>query len=512
MASSHDPAATSQASALAFLGSPDAFGGLAVRRIDTHASSVFLAGDRALKVKRAVRLPFLDYSTLQKRKAACEEELRINQPSAPQIYRAVVPIVRGSDGRLAIGGDGAVVEWALDMVRFDEDQTLDRLAATDGVDDAMALEIADAIARAHRQANRIAGSTSWPGSIPTLVARNTTRFRSSIFPPTEIHALDSAGLSAFARVQSVLQRRAEEGFVRRCHGDLHLANIARLDGHPVLFDAIEFDPAIATTDVLYDLAFTIMDLLRFKQARAAGIVFNRYLAVFGQDQIDGLAALPLFMSLRAAIRAHVLLTRHERERDRESVDSARAYFALANDLIHPKKPELVAVGGLSGTGKSVLARALAGEISPPPGAVIVRSDIIRKQMFNVEETARLPAAAYDLSVTQAVYGRLVQTAARVLEQGLSVIADAAWLQEAERTAIREMADARGVAFGGLFLNADLATRLTRIGSRKNDASDATVEIATLQEDYKLGYMDWAVVDASGSERETLARSLAQLGR
>ena len=188
--------------------------------------------------------------------------------------------------------------------------------------------------------------------------------------------------------------------MRRCHGDLHLANIALVDGRPLLFDAIEFDPVIATTDILYDLAFTLMDLIHFNQAAAANAVFNRYLAEAKDEDIDGLGLLPLFLSVRAAIRAHVLFMKSEHAEDGEAVwQEARRYFDLAGRLIMPKPPMLVAIGGLSGTGKSVLARGLAGLIEPPPGAVIVRSDVVRKHLFGVSETTALPEAAYQADTT-----------------------------------------------------------------------------------------------------------------
>ncbi len=209
-------------------------------------------------------------------------------------------------------------------------------------------------------------------------------------PPPSISSMPAA-TDHLAKLRALLERRAGQGFVRRCHGDLHLANIALVDGRPLLFDAIEFDPVIATTDVLYDLAFTLMDLIHFDNRAASNAVFNHYLAGTPDENLDGLAALPLFLSMRAAIRAHVLFTKSEQMADGEAVwRDAKRYFDLAGRLIVPKPPMLVAIGGLSGTGKSVLARALAGIIEPPPGAVILRSDVLRKHLFDVSETTALP--------------------------------------------------------------------------------------------------------------------------
>jgi aminoglycoside phosphotransferase family enzyme/predicted kinase len=476
-----------------------------VHRIDTHAASVFLEGERALKIKRAVRFPFLDYSTLAKRKAACDEEIRINRPFAPQIYRRVVPITQAPAGTLAIGGDGVPVEYAIEMRRFDENQTLDRLAEAGPPAPDLIAATAAAIAASHNVAPPVPAEP-WIASIPGIIEWNTTAFRSAgCFPAADIDDLAEASRSAFERIRTLLERRGQQGYVRRCHGDLHLANIVLIDQKPVLFDAIEFDARIASIDVLYDLAFPIMDLIRYGRQAAANALLNRYLELTSSDHLDALAALALFMSLRAAIRANVLLARIDRcgPGRADMLQSARSYFGLARQLIHPKAPTLVAIGGLSGTGKSVLARALAPEIMPQPGAVVLRSDVLRKQLFQVNETDRLPEGAYRPEIAEQIYGMLVQRADRVLSQGHSVVADAVFADAAERAAINEAARKRKVRFVGLFLVADLATRLRRVGHRQPDASDATPEIAGLQESYELGAVDWAKIDASGTPEQTL---------
>ena len=499
-----------QARVLAFLGDPHTHRGATVRRIDTHASSIFLAGERALKIKRAIRLPYLDYSTLELRKHACEAELAINKPNAPQIYRGVVAITQNENDRLTIDGRGTPVEWALDMTRFDETKTLDRIAREHGIDGGLAVTIADAMVRSHHAAER--SQLPWPESIPQLIRRNTERFRSAQgLDASQIDHLEAASLAAFARVHDRLTKRCLDGFVRRCHGDAHLGNIVLIDGQPVLFDAIEFDPAMATTDVLYDLAFAVMDLLHFGCSEAANITLNRYLAESDQANFDGLAAFPLFLSIRAAIRANVLFTQAERGADQAPYDRAQKYLSLAGGVIAPSSPRLIAIGGTSGTGKSVLARALASRIAPAPGAVVLRSDIVRKKMFGVKETAPLPADAYRPAVSQRVYDDLLTTAARILAQGTSTIVDAAFLREDEREAIRRMAVTSKTGFDGLFLQADLATRLARIGTRKNDASDANAEVAKLQEGHDIGPLtDWTTIDASGSPEQTVAAALARV--
>jgi len=489
---------------LDFLDSSSFGAGKGGRRIDTHASMVFLGADRALKIKRAVRLPFLDYSTLEKRRRACEEELRVNAGNAPELYRRVVAITRKNDGSLEIGGTGTPVEWAVEMTRFDENRSLDRVAASTTLDPSLAMAIADAILRSHDKAPRAGGET-WLASIAPIIDRNTQRFRAvSGLDAAAIDRLDAASRDFATTWQPLLGQRAKQGFVRRCHGDLHLANIALVDSRPLLFDAIEFDSVIATTDILYDLAFTLMDLIHFNQRAAANAVFNRYLAAAGDENLDGLGLLPLFLSMRAAIRAHVLIMKSEHAGEGEAVwQEAKRYFDLAGRLITPKPPLLVAIGGRSGTGKSLLARGLAGLIEPPPGAFIVRSDVVRKRLFGVIDTTALPEAAYQADTTERVYERLSNTAQRILAQGCSVVLDAAYLQESERTEIAGLAAKHNTRFVGLFLTADLATRLARIEQRKGDASDATRDVVLKQETFAIGSVDWHIVDASGTPDQLL---------
>jgi aminoglycoside phosphotransferase family enzyme/predicted kinase len=473
-----------------------------IRRIDTHAASVFLESDRALKVKRAVRFPFLDYSTLAKRKAACDEEIRINRPLAPQIYRRVAAITQDIDGSLGIDGPGTPIEFAVEMARFDERQTFDHLAEAGQLAPSLVDASADAIAASHEGAPR-APETPWVNSIPKIIEGYTLAFRqAACFSPDDIEELAAASQSAFSRLRGLLEQRGAQGHVRRCHGDLHLANIVLIEGKPVLFDAIEFDERIASIDVLYDLAFPLMDLLRYGRPAAANALLNRYLAVTPIDHLDALATLPLLMSMRSAIRAHVMLARSDADKEK-NIKTARRYFDLAVALIHPPRPTLTAIGGLSGTGKSVLARGLAPCLAPQPGAVVLRSDTVRKQLLGVSETDRLPASAYQPEASERVYQELTQRAVRVLSQGHSVVVDAVFAREAERAAIRGAAQEMDRRFVGFFLKTDLATRQSRVGSRKADASDATAEIAGLQETYRIGTVDWTIVDASGSPEAIL---------
>jgi aminoglycoside phosphotransferase family enzyme/predicted kinase len=504
-----------QREVFAFMADPANHGGAPVVRIDTHSAAVFLAGDHVFKIKRALHYPYLDFSTLPKRKAACEAEVDINRVFAPAIYLGVVPVTRDKNGALRIGGSGAAVEWAVEMRRFDETKTLDRLADVRGIDLALADRLARAVAATHRHVPVLDGAP-WIAALSDYIDQTHTSFREGpdLFDPDQTEKLAGSLRRALDRLRPLLNARNAEGLVRRGHGDLHLANVALVDGEPMLFDAIEFSPVIAAGDVLYDLAFLLMDLVERDLGAAANVVLNRYLTETRRlSDLDALAALPFFMALRAAIRASVTASRAAvaapADRDGARASAAR-YFALACTLIRPAPPVLIGVGGLSGTGKSRLAMALAPELAPAlgpsPGAVVVRSDVERKALAGLREDERLPADAYTPENAARIYAALAEKAGRIIAAGHAAIVDAVYARPEERDALRFVAEAHDVRFQGLFLTADMATRTARVGARVADASDATEAVVRVQETYALGANDWMPVDASGTPARTLANA------
>jgi uncharacterized protein len=507
--------ADDQSDIFAFLADPTTHGlapGSKVTRVDTHGAVVFLAGGDAYKVKRAIRFPFMDFSTLEKRRQACENEIEVNRDNAPALYFDVVPLRRGPQG-LRLGGqdgeDGEIVEWAVHLRRFDETATLDLLADRGVLDCGVIAELAGIVIAAHERApprdhdatrvfRRRLGET-----LDGLAAAG------DIFSAAEVAGLRQRFAAAFAAVEPLLIARQAQGKVRRCHGDLHLRNIVLFEGHPVLFDAIEFDESIATCDILYDLAFLVMDLWQRGLAAHANLLFNRY--IWGckspAEELAGLAALPVFLALRAAIRGRVTanLLKLQTERRADLASDARRLFDAARAFLAPGSAQLVIIGGLSGSGKSTLARHLAAGIGRAPGALHLRSDIERKRAFGVGEFDRLPDAAYEPAVSVDVYERLCHFAGLALQAGQSVIVDAVHAKAEERAAIAAVAQHAGVKFTGLWLEAPRETLTCRVEMRRDDASDADVGTVGLQATLPIGKIDWTPLDA-GMTPERLAQA------
>jgi hypothetical protein len=297
----------------------------------------------------------------------------------------------------------------------------------------------------------------------------------------------------------ILDARRADGFVRECHGDLHLRNIVLIDGHPVLFDGIEFSQDFSIIDILYDFAFLLMDLCHKGLDAAASAVFNRYMDFTGD--IGGLSCLPLFLSLRAAVRAHVAAATADGG-DAGTGNDARAYLAEAIRYLKPPPPRLVAIGGLSGTGKSALAARIASNLGAPPGALVLRSDVLRKRLAGADLFDRLAPADYSKHMTERVYARLIADARIALKGGYWVILDAVYARPEQRLEVRRLAEeiAGEVkdfgGFSGFWLELPLAEREQRISRRTGNVSDATVDVARQQEAYVAGEMDWNRVDAS----------------
>jgi hypothetical protein len=491
----------------AFLSVPATYGtGIArVERVDTHGACVFLAGDRAYKMKRAVRYPYMDFSTLALRKANCKREIALNRRTAPELYLGVEAVVRGADGRLVLGGPGEPVEWLVVMKRFDQNGLCDRLARAGRLTVELMATLADEIAAFHDDAERLTGDNAPGGGaagLGAVIEENLSELgeRPDLFPPGDVAAFARTSRAALKRHAPLLDGRLAAGFVRRCHGDLHLRNICVIDGRPRIFDAIEFNDAIACIDVLYDLAFLIMDLEHRGLRGHANLVLNRYLQ--HEAEVAGLAALPLFLSVRAAVRAKVSISTADSQSDALTTqalyDEAGAYFRAARAYLEPAPPRLVAVGGLSGTGKTSLARKLAPDLGAPSGALHLRSDLLRKALAGVTELSRLPPESYGAAASRRVYAELLRRARTALGAGRAVIVDAVYAKPEERVAIEAVARDLGVPFHGLWLECPEDVMIARVARRWADASDAAPEVVRRQLGYDISAVTWHRLDASGA--------------
>jgi len=512
-----------QRAVLAFLTDPASHGDqtLDIHTTRTHLSVIIFVGSQVFKLKRAIRLPYVDFSTPQRRLQACEREWVLNRRTAPMLYVSVRRITREADGRLMFDGPGELLDAVVEMVRFDEDTLFDRLAVQGRLTPVMLTRLAHTIARFHADA-AIDHEHSGADRIAAVLVTNEKSLASSgVFPAETIASLTTASWRAFDRHITLLNARARAGKVRRCHGDLHLRNICLVEGVPVLFDCLEFDEALATIDVLYDLAFLLMDLWHRGLESDANLVFNRYLDAC--DEVDGLALLPFFMAVRATIRAHVTAEQASQTAEQASqtmgqdsptagqqhdelVAEARSYAALALRLLAAAPARLVAIGGLSGTGKSSVAAAIAHTIGPAPGARILASDRLRKRRYGVSEQTRLPPQAYQPEVSAQVYALLAHRARELLVQGHGVVADTVFDRPDERVRIERSALDAGVPFSGLWLYALPGQLVSRVEQRQGDPSDATAEVVREQLARDTGEPGWFQIDAGGTLTSTVAQA------
>lgn len=457
--------------------------------IETHCSLIFLTIDRAFKLKKAVSFSYLDYSSLAARERCIRAELELNRRTAPQLYLRCHKIVRHDDKlALAPPEDAApALDWLLEMRRFPDDALLaDRAAAHRLTPDQMR-DLADAVHQFHQRAlqRRDHGSAVETGRVLRECIDNLRLHA----PPLNRQAIErlAQGLAAQLAAQAALiDRRREAGFVRHCHGDLHLGNICLIDDRPVLFDCIDFSEMIACIDVAYDLAFLLMDLCQRGRTDAdclgfANLLLNRWLDRSGDAA--ALALLPFFQALRAAIRAHILATSAR-------LEEANDYLAAAAAHLQPGTPRMIAIGGLSGSGKSTLARAVAPDFQPLPGARIIRSDSLRKRLAGVAPETRLPAASYSQESSDRVYAAMLAEARQVIAAGYTVILDAAFLREDERQAVAALAGDLRVPSMGVWLDVPAPILAARIAQRRHDASDADAAVLSRQLTRDLGLLTW----------------------
>ncbi len=460
-----------------------------VERIETHISWVLLAGEYAYKLKKPVDLGFLDFTALAARKRFCEEELRLNRRTAPALYLEVVPI-GGTPDDPRLGATPAI-EYAVKMRRFEQDALLDRVAKRGALAPAHIDALAAAVADFHARVERAPHDSAWgaPERVAAFAEQNFDHMDPLAAAPADVEHLDAlrtwTGHEFTERRERFAERR-RAGFVRECHGDLHLGNIALIDGAPIAFDCIEFNADLRWIDVLSEVAFLVMDLLDHRLDALAWRCLDRYLELTGD--YEGLAVLRFYLVYRAMVRAKVACIRAQQP----GLDAAaqvrvagdyRGYFELARRLAESERPAIVLMHGLSGSGKTTVAQALLERL----GAIRVRSDVERKRLHGLGALTRTHApidtGVYGAEATRRTYDRLAAAARAIVDAGLPAIVDAASLRRGDRDAFRDLAHVLGVPFVIATCEAPEALLRARVAARARagaDASEATTAVLERQ--------------------------------
>ena len=451
-----------------------------VELLQTHISCVLLAGDYAYKIKKPVNLGFLDFSTLAARRHYCEEELRLNRRTAPALYLDIVAIT-GSAAAPRLGGDGPAIEYALRMRRFSQDALLDRMARRGALLPAHIDALARGIAAFHAQIAR-AGADEAFGSPERILAPALQNFEQMLSlagtkPDIALLArLRDWSAREHAALAGVFAARKRAGWVRECHGDLHLGNIALLDGVPTPFDGLEFSAELRWTDVMNEIAFLMMDLIDHSLPRLAFRFLNAYLEASGD--YAGVRVLRFYLVYRALVRAKVACLRAHQPGIGAGEQSTlaheyRRHLLLAEHLAGSAHPALAIMHGLPGSGKTTSAQSLAEAL----GAVRLRSDVERKRLHGLDAQARsgsgLDAGLYAPAAGERTYARLAQLAREVLAARYPVIVDAAFLKRAQRERFAALARGAGAAFAIASCKASAQTLRARVAERERAAKDAS---------------------------------------
>ncbi|MEM9302670.1 MAG: AAA family ATPase [Pseudomonadota bacterium] len=455
--------------------------------IETHISSVILVGRHAFKLKKPVDFGFVNFLSLADRKHFCEEELRLNGRMAPSIYIDVAPVF-GTPSTPRLSGDGEPIEYAVRMHRFEQRELLDRLAESHGIAPVWIDDLAERVAAFHGSIDHVDPAAPWgqPATVIGPVRANFEHLGSLALPQGRLDQVARIAAWTEARIDALsplLERRRREGWIRECHGDMHLGNMALIGQEIEVFDGIEFNHELRWIDLQSDVAFLTMDLQHRNQAELAWRFLNRYLANTGD--YAGMALHAFYQTYRAMVRAKIDGLRAtdpslpDAERTRLQRDLG-VLLDLAESFTRLRTPRLALTCGLSGSGKSTAARRIAHR----EGCIQLRSDVERKRLHGLaaraDSRSDIGGGIYGPEASAATYARLLDLTGQLLAADVSVIVDAAFLKRAQRTPFLELAAARGVAAEILWCDADLDVLRERVTARRGDASEATVEVLERQ--------------------------------
>lgn len=459
------------------------------RVIETHISWVLLTGPYAYKFKKPVDFGFLNFTELSARQHFCEEELRLNQRLTDDLYLEVLPIC-GSEQAPSLGGEGPAIEYALKMRQFPQDQLLSAIQERGELDERHIDALAEQISRFHLSAPQVAQDhpLGTPEAVMAPVQQNFEQIRPMLSDKADLQQLDALeawAQSSYERLQPLLAERKAQGFIRECHGDIHLGNVAQIDDQVVLFDCIEFNEPFRLIDIASDAAFLAMDL----EDRGLKCMARRFISTWLEHTGDyqSLELLNFYKAYRAMVRGKVSLFRLGQEQD--SVQRAvilrqyRAYAALAESYSAIPTPFLAITHGVSAVGKSHVAMRLVEAL----GAIRLRSDVERKRLFGEQDSLhadQLQSGIYSAEASQATYDRLHELAREVLHAGFPVVIDATYLKAAQRQAACQAAEESGAPFLILDCHAPdavIAGWLSQRQSEGRDPSDATMAVIEAQQ-------------------------------
>ncbi|MDA0672395.1 MAG: AAA family ATPase [Cyanobacteria bacterium] len=454
-----------------------------IRLIQTHVSYVLLTGDYAYKVKKPVDFGFLDYSTLAKRQHFCQEELRLNQRTAADLYLAVLPITQTGD-RYQFNGDGTVVDYAVQMRQFPQDALLSHRFDQGDLEEDLVRQLARTIAAFHQAAETNDEIRSY-GTVPQVrqsIDENYDQTAAFIGGPqtqAQFEATRAYTDRFFTERSALFQRRIDQGWVRACHGDLHLNNICYWQDHLWLFDCIEFNKPFRFVDVMFDIAYLVMDFTAQGRSDLVAAFVSEYVEQTGDW--EGLEILPLYVSRQSYVRAKVtsfLLgdpAIPEADKQAAAAKAAR-YYTLAHDYVQPQPGRILLMAGLSGSGKTTVAR----ELSRALGAIHIRSDAVRKHLGGVPLQERGDDSLYTPAMTQRTYERLVSLGVTLAQQGYTVILDAKYDRAQHREAAQAVAQEQSIPFHIVHCTAPKAILRQRVAARSGDIADATVAVLEKQ--------------------------------
>ncbi len=486
-----------------------------VELVHSHIARLFFAGDFVYKLKRSLSFAYVDFSTPEKRRLACVREMKRSAVYAPQLVLGTKPIKKLPDGKIVIGGKaGEEIDTLVVMRRLKPEALLPNVIQNGGFDRFEAMDLAEQLADLHGK-SKIFRKKWGPETVRRLILETQTHllpFCGSLFDVQKLNGWVSFCLENLQAQAHLIAFRQKTGHVRKCHGELVLSNIALEKGRFLFFSPLEYDETLDCTDTLYDLACLLMDLEAAGQRRLVNILFNHYMAYM--NDMEGFPLLSLYQSMHAMIRALFCAKKmryYQGEQRKKERALAKHYFELGLHFSKKFPPVLIACGGLSGSGKSRVAREIGGFTDPAPGAVVLRDDIIRKQILGVAPHEKLPSQSVSPAFEKVVYDILRQQARTALSGGSCVILDALFYDPVERQSAELLAQELGVPFAGFWMEAPLDVRLKRIRSRLRNPSDVT-DVAELerQATLKTGRVTWRKIDTAGPKEETVAKVAAVL--